>query len=112
MTDILIPFDNTYAALPEGFSAPARPAKASAPKLVAFNHALAKDLGIQNTDTDLAQIFSGNALPLGATPIAQLYAGHQFGHYNQQLGDGRAHLLGEVVTTLFRHHRRGRLHID
>ena len=97
MSDLFIPFDNSYAALPDGFSAKARPAQASNPEMIIFNHDLAAELGIQNTDGDLAEVFSGKEIPMGADPIAQLYAGHQFGHFNQQLGDGRAHLLGEVV---------------
>lgn len=97
MSDILIPFDNSYAALPEGFAARTLPTVPSDPKLIAFNADLAQELGIQNLEGDLAAAFSGKTIPLGAEPIAQLYSGHQFGHYNQQLGDGRAHLLGEVV---------------
>ncbi len=93
-----IPFDNTYAALPEGFYARQKPTAVSTPALIAFNKDLAKVLGVTHDDlTDLAQVFSGNALPDGSNPIAQLYAGHQFGQYNPQLGDGRAILLGEVV---------------
>ena len=49
------------------------------------------------SDTELAAIFSGNATPPGAMPIAQVYAGHQFGQYNPQLGDGRALLMGETL---------------
>ncbi|QPM89537.1 protein adenylyltransferase SelO [Pseudooceanicola algae] len=94
-----IPFDNSYAALPEGFFARSAPRAASAPRLLAFNAGLAADLGITGTgDPDaLAQAFSGNALPDGADPLAQAYAGHQFGGFSPQLGDGRALLIGEVM---------------
>ncbi len=94
-------FDNSYARLPEVFHRPAKPAAARAPKLIRFNHALAKSLGLDLADaedTRLAQVFSGQILPVGAEPIAQAYSGHQFGHFNPQLGDGRALLLGEVVS--------------
>jgi uncharacterized protein YdiU (UPF0061 family) len=95
-----IPFDNTYAALPPVFFSSQKPTPVRAPHLLAYNDDLADLLGLQAADpTDLAQVFSGNALPDGSTPIAQLYAGHQFGHYNPQLGDGRAVLLGEVIGT-------------
>ena len=95
-----IPFDNTYAALPPAFFSAQAPTPVKDPCLVAYNADLASLLGIPDTDTsELAQIFSGNRVPDGSTPIAQLYSGHQFGHYNPQLGDGRAVLLGEVVGT-------------
>ena len=93
-----IPFDNSYAALPESFYARTRPTPVRAPELVVFNSDLARELGLTGTDDPrLAATFGGNLLPEGADPIAQLYAGHQFGQYNPQLGDGRAHLLGETV---------------
>ena len=92
------PFDNSYAALPDGFFTRTTPTPVADPKLLAFNAPLAKSLGITHGSTeDLAFIFSGNELPAGADPLAQLYAGHQFGNYNPQLGDGRAILLGEVL---------------
>lgn len=93
-----IPFDNSYARLPEGFSAPQKPMKVARPSLIAFNEALAADLQISGGEgADLAGIFAGNTVPEGAAPLAQLYSGHQFGQYNPQLGDGRAILLGEVI---------------
>lgn len=93
-----IPFDNSYAALPEGFFTSQNPTPVKAPSLVAFNEDLAQLLGIEAGNRDeLAQIFSGNVVPNGAAPLAQLYSGHQFGNYNPQLGDGRAVLLGEVI---------------
>ncbi len=95
-----IPFDNSFAALPEGFFTTQNPTPVKAPTLIAFNHDLAQILGIQSDDRDdLAQTFAGNTVPTGASPLAQLYSGHQFGNYNPQLGDGRAVLLGEVIGT-------------
>lgn len=92
-----IPFDNSYARLPAQLFSPQIPTPVRAPKLLAFNHALADQLGITGTDDPdvLAQVFSGSKLPDGAQPLAQAYAGHQFGTWNPNLGDGRAILLGE-----------------
>lgn len=93
-------FDNSYARLPQVFHRPARPAVARAPSLIRFNHALAGELGLDvegASDARLAQVLSGQVIPVGAEPLAQAYAGHQFGHFNPQLGDGRALLLGEVL---------------
>jgi len=92
-----IPFENTYVSLPNRLFSHQKPTPVRAPKLLAFNEPLADELGISGThDPDeLAQVFSGSSLPEGAQPIAQLYAGHQFGNWNPQLGDGRAVLLGE-----------------
>ncbi|MCH2094222.1 MAG: YdiU family protein [Rhodobacteraceae bacterium] len=93
-----IPFDNSFAALPAGFHARLDPTPVKSPSLIAFNAPLAEQLGLTGGDTaELAQVFSGNTVPEGAEPLAQLYAGHQFGHYNPQLGDGRAILLGETL---------------
>ncbi|WP_420555950.1 protein adenylyltransferase SelO [Roseovarius sp.] len=93
-----IPFDNSYSRLPERFYTRQDPAPVKAPSLIAFNQALALELGITpGSDEEMAQIFSGNALPDGADPLAQAYAGHQFGGFSPQLGDGRANLLGEVA---------------
>jgi uncharacterized protein YdiU (UPF0061 family) len=95
-----IPFDNTYAGLPEDFFSSQNPKPVKAPSLIAFNKDLANLLGFDGGDIDeMAQTFAGNVVPTGAAPLAQLYAGHQFGNYNPQLGDGRAVLLGEVVST-------------
>jgi uncharacterized protein YdiU (UPF0061 family) len=96
----LFAFDNSYARLPQVFHRPARPAAARAPSLIRFNHALAGELGLDvegASDARLAQVLSGQVIPVGAEPLAQAYAGHQFGHFNPQLGDGRALLLGEVL---------------
>ncbi len=93
-------FENTYARLPPEFFVRQNPVPVRQAKLVKFNHALAKELGL-NGDAlaggEGAEVFAGNALPAGAEPIAQAYAGHQFGHFNM-LGDGRAVLLGEHVA--------------
>ena len=95
---ITAPFDNSYAALPEGFFSRINPTPVANPRLLAFNESLASSLGLEfATKDDLAFVLGGNELPVGADPLAQLYAGHQFGSYNPQLGDGRAILLGEVV---------------
>ncbi|MFX0541138.1 protein adenylyltransferase SelO [Roseovarius sp. S4756] len=98
MTHTDIPFDNTYAALPATFYARQKPSPVATPQLVAVNRPLAGELGLTlGSDDELAEIFSGNRVPRGAEPIAQAYAGHQFGGFSPQLGDGRAVLLGEVV---------------
>ncbi|MFA5082738.1 MAG: YdiU family protein, partial [Hydrogenophilaceae bacterium] len=79
---------------------PCQPATVPAPALLFFNRGLAEELrlGLNSQDaTALAAMFSGNALPEGTQPIAQAYAGHQFGQFNPQLGDGRALLIGEVI---------------
>lgn len=95
-----IDFENTYADRLPGFFVPGSPAEASAPVLLQFNAGLADELGMKTTELDseqLARVFSGNELPTETQPLAQAYAGHQFGHFVPQLGDGRALLLGEVV---------------
>ncbi len=89
-------FDNSYARLPGRFYTKMAPTAVSAPGWIALNEGLARDLGL---DPDLLHdqldVFAGNAVPDGADPLAQLYAGHQFGGWSPQLGDGRAILLGE-----------------
>ncbi len=91
-------FDNSYIKLPGNFYQRINPTKVLQPKLVRFNYALAEELGIELQDQNLlAQIFSGNQILEGAEPLAQAYAGHQFGHFVPQLGDGRAILLGELI---------------
>jgi len=93
--------DNSYARLPEGFHALVEPDAVAAPSLLAWNNDLAVELGLGSLaedEAELARIFSGAARPAGVQPIALAYAGHQFGHFVPQLGDGRAALLGEVVT--------------
>lgn len=92
----MIPFDNTYVRLPAQFYQRLNPTPVSAPRLVKLNVPLAWELGIDPDALD-ADILSGNKVPEGAEPAALAYAGHQFGHFVPQLGDGRAILLGEVV---------------
>ncbi len=95
---LMIPFDNELARLGAPFTTPQPPSPVAAPQLLAFNTDLAAQLGITPGDpAELAQVFGGNRLPDGATPVAHLYSGHQFGNYNPQLGDGRAVLLGETL---------------
>ena len=92
-------FDNSYARLPGHFFARVNPTPVSAPKLIALNPVLCAELGLspESLASNAALLFSGNALPEGAASIAQAYAGHQFGGFVPQLGDGRAILLGEVL---------------
>lgn len=91
-------FDNSYAALPQAFYSRLNPTPVKAPRLLAFNDDMSYLTGLDGVPPeDRAAVFSGNQLPEGAAPLAQLYAGHQFGTYNPQLGDGRAILLGEVL---------------
>ncbi|MDJ0853845.1 MAG: YdiU family protein [Desulfobacterales bacterium] len=93
-------FDNSYARLPEAFYVRLNPIPVRMPTLVVFNTALAHSLGL-NSDAlkgdDGAAVFAGNRLPEGAEPLAQAYAGHQFGYFTM-LGDGRAILMGEQLT--------------
>ena len=89
-------FDNSYARLPEFFYSKQSPAPVASPQLVLLNHSLAVQLGLnieELTGEKGAEIFAGNQLPEGAFPLAQAYAGHQYGHFTM-LGDGRAVLLG------------------
>ncbi|PSJ15909.1 protein adenylyltransferase SelO [Nitrosomonas supralitoralis] len=93
-------FDNSYARLPDYFFAQMSPVPVRAPQTVILNPVLAESLGLDIgalTAEEVALLFSGNVMPQGAQPIAQAYAGHQFGHFTM-LGDGRAILLGEHLT--------------
>ena len=93
-------FDNSYARDLPGFYLPVQAASVANPRLVKFNHGLARELGLDADALDTAQgaaIFSGQTVPDGAQPIALAYAGHQFGGFSPQLGDGRALLLGEII---------------
>jgi serine/tyrosine/threonine adenylyltransferase len=102
----LFRFDNSYARDLPGLYVPWKPAAAPQPRLLFLNHALAAELGLDPAalaGDDGAAIFAGNVVPEGAEPLAQAYAGHQFGGFSPQLGDGRALLLGEVID---RHGRR------
>lgn len=96
-----IEFDNTYARDLEGMYLPVRGDPAPAPGMVLLNDALARDLGLDadalRSDAGLAML-TGGALPEGAAPLAMAYAGHQFGDFSPQLGDGRALLVGEVIN--------------
>jgi uncharacterized protein YdiU (UPF0061 family) len=93
-------FDNSYARLPERFYAPVEPSAGRTPRLIEVNRPLAEELGV---DPDWlaspagADVLMGRLMPDGAQPIAMAYAGHQFGQFVPQLGDGRAILLGEVI---------------
>src|SRR5690349_13942884 len=92
--------ESTYASLQELFYVRAEPTPVADPHLVVLNRPLASALGLEADALDTpegAAIFAGNALPPGAQPLAQAYAGHQFGHFTA-LGDGRAILLGEQIT--------------
>src|SRR5271170_2131730 len=94
------PFENTYAALPSGFFARVLPTPVASPRLVKLNRRLAKHLGLDPdrlASPEGTEILAGRLVPDGADPIAMAYAGHQFGHFVPQLGDGRAILLGEVI---------------
>jgi uncharacterized protein YdiU (UPF0061 family) len=104
-------FDNTYARDLEGFYVPWKGAEVPAPRMIRFNRPLAEELGLDADalDTDAgAAIFAGHQAPEGAEPLAMAYAGHQFGGFSPQLGDGRALLLGEVID---RQGRRRDIHL-
>jgi len=95
-----IPFDNSYARLPDKFYTRLGPTPVAEPGSIRVNVPLARSLGIDPdwlASAEGTAAIAGNLLPEGAEPIAAVYAGHQFGSYNPQLGDGRALLLGEVV---------------
>ncbi len=96
----LFEFDNSYAEKLSGFYVDWKAAKVPEPELICFNRELAEQLGLELSKTDekhLAQIFAGNEVPAGAHTLAQVYAGHQFGGFSPQLGDGRALLIGETL---------------
>jgi uncharacterized protein YdiU (UPF0061 family) len=93
-------WSNSYTRLPEHFFARVKPTSVSRPRLIQVNRQLADELALDLgtlDDDSLAALFAGNTLPPGAEPIAMAYAGHQFGQFVPQLGDGRAILLGEVL---------------
>jgi protein adenylyltransferase len=98
----LFAFDNSYARLPDRFFARLPPTPITAPRLVKLNEALARHLGldpVQLATPEGVAILAGNCVPKRGEPLAMAYAGHQFGHFMPQLGDGRAILLGELVDT-------------
>lgn len=93
-------FDNTYRKLSPDFYSILEPFPADKPELALLNSRLVDELGLDFSETnpaELASMFTGNQLPAGAEPIAQAYAGHQFGHFTM-LGDGRALVIGEHIT--------------
>ncbi len=99
-TNINFKFDNTFAERLEGFYAPVTGDEVPAPRIIALNRPLAQSLGLDADALDTsdgAAILAGSVSPPGAAPLAQVYAGHQFGGFAPQLGDGRALLIGEVV---------------
>ena len=94
------PFENSFSRLPDRFFARVAPTPVQAPRLVRLNTQLAVDLGLDPdwlASPDGVEVLAGKLVPNGAEPIALAYAGHQFGHFVPQLGDGRAILLGEVI---------------
>ena len=94
-------FDNSYARLPPIFHARVRPTPVAAPRLVKVNIGLARELGLDPSSLaspEGVEVLAGNQVPPGAYPLASAYAGHQFGYFNPELGDGRAILLGEILT--------------
>ena len=102
--DESLKFSNSYIALGEHFFQRVLPQKVPAANLLLWNNELANSLliapALQKDDALLSQYFSGNQLPEGVDVIALAYSGHQFGHFNPNLGDGRAHLLGELVEVV------------
>jgi serine/tyrosine/threonine adenylyltransferase len=93
-------FDNSYRRLPDRFHARIQPTQVTAPRLIKLNAALFEELGLDPSAAEpevAALLFAGNVVPEGCAPIAMAYAGHQFGNFVPQLGDGRAILLGEVL---------------
>ncbi|MDP5053535.1 MAG: protein adenylyltransferase SelO family protein [Congregibacter sp.] len=97
-----VPFDNSFAALGSPFSSAQMPIPVADPALIRVNTKLAKQLGIDPLwlgSREGVEVLAGNRVAPGSDPVAAAYAGHQFGHFNPQLGDGRAVLLGEVLDT-------------
>lgn len=95
-----IPFDNSYARLPERFHRQVAPTQVRAPQLIRLNESLAVQLGLDPaalSSPDGIAMLAGNQIASGSEPIAMAYAGHQFGNFVPQLGDGRAILLGELI---------------
>lgn len=100
---LLAPLSHSYASLGDQFSVPVLAEPAKAPQWITFNQSLAREIGLLKRNLEgedyqaLLPLFSGVSQLAGSDPVAQAYAGHQFGHFNPQLGDGRAILLGEMV---------------
>ena len=96
----MIPFKNSYFELGSSFYQTIDPVPVQKPELIIFNHHLSDDLGLTGTAmgaSGAASVFAGNQIPDGAAPLAMAYSGHQFGHFNPNLGDGRAILLGQII---------------
>ena len=96
-----IPFKNSYIKLGGDFYVSTKPTPVHQPELIKFNQDLAQQLGLADTvlnSSEATEIFAGNRIPTGAEPLAMAYAGHQFGGFSPQLGDGRAILLGEFIS--------------
>ncbi|MEQ8718837.1 MAG: YdiU family protein [Acidimicrobiales bacterium] len=107
----LFDFDDTFVRDLEGLYEPWKPSAVPEPELVVLNEDLAVELGVDPQRLAAPEglaVLAGNAVPEGARPVAQAYAGHQFGNYSPRLGDGRALLLGEVIDV---HGRRRDLHM-
>ena len=98
---MLFKFDNTYTSLPKEFYRKVSPSKVPEPKLIKLNENLTEELGLDkkylNSQNGVDSL-SGNLIPHGADPLAMAYAGHQFGTWVPELGDGRALLLGEIIS--------------
>jgi len=97
---VFLPLENSYARLPDRFYARLAPTQVRAPRLVKLNEGLARELGLDPdylSSPEGVDILAGNRVPTGSEPLAMAYAGHQFGGFSPQLGDGRAILLGEVI---------------
>lgn len=100
-TSVQFGFENTYARLPERFYARVDPTPVAAPRLIKLNAELAQELGLDPAalgNVEGVEILAGNRVAAGSEPLAMAYAGHQFGHFVPQLGDGRTNLLGEVMS--------------
>lgn len=98
--DLQIQFDNSYARLPDRFYARIAPTPVVAPVLIKLNEKLAEELGLKAElleSPEGIEVLAGNRVATGSKPLAMAYAGHQFGNFVRQLGDGRANLLGEVI---------------
>ncbi|MBL9054438.1 MAG: YdiU family protein, partial [Tabrizicola sp.] len=95
---MVLHFDHSWARDLPGTYLRVAPDPAPSPRLLILNNSLAAALGISLNEAEATRWLSGAALPPGSDPIAQAYAGHQFGGFSPQLGDGRAHLLGEVIS--------------
>jgi len=91
-----VKLSNSYIGLPEDFYQVINPVPVKSPRFIAFNEELAQSLGLEMDPKVALKYFSGNSIPENTTPIALNYAGHQFGNFVHELGDGRATLLGEI----------------